>query len=77
MGDFLKRFRALGYDHPWQMYPYVFGVFFFGVSIADWSFQMLFDREPTSFLWRMAFSATVALFVQYRDRIRERRSRRV
>ena len=75
MHDFLMRFRALGYDHPWHTYPYVFGLFFLAVSTADWVFNMSFGREVDSFLERMVFSATIALFVQYLDRRREARHR--
>ncbi len=77
MDDFLKRFRALAYDHPWHVYPYVFGLFFLSVSIGDWILNMSFGRELHSFLWRMTFSATIALFVHLLDRRREGRSRRL
>ena len=77
MDDFLKRFRGLEYDHPWHTYPYLLGLFFLATSIVDWSYHMLFGREVSSFLWRMAFSAAIALFVHYLDRSREARNRRV
>ncbi len=77
MNDFLKRFRALGYDHPWHMFPYYLGLFFLVISILDWSFHMLFDWELKSFLGQLAYSGTITLFVFILDRIREARSRRV
>lgn len=76
MGDYLKRFRALAYDHPWHAYPHYFGLFFLSVSTADWSLQILFGWKLDSFE-RVAFSAVLALVVQYIDRSRERRSRQV
>ncbi len=75
MNDFFKRFRALAYDHPWHSFSYIFGMLFLAVSIVDWSFQMLLGWKSHSFLYLMAFSAAVALFVHFLDRSREARSR--
>jgi hypothetical protein len=75
MDDFLKRFRALVYDHPWHGFPYLLGPFFIGVSTADWSLQLFRGREPRSFVRSLAFSAALALVVLFMDRTRERRSR--
>ena len=75
MDDFLKRFRALAYDHPWHSFPYTFGMLFLAFSIAFWGGHMLFGWESHSFLYRMAFSGTIALFVHFLDRSCEARSR--
>ena len=78
MADFLTRFAVLEYDHLWHTYPYVFGLFFFAVSIASWSLYILFRPEHRClYLERIAFSAAVALFVHYKDRRRVGRDRRV
>jgi len=76
MDDFLKRFRALAYDHPWHSFPFLFGMMFMAVSTAEWSLQVLVGLgESHSFLYRMAFSGSIALFVHFLDRSREARSR--
>ena len=73
--DFASRYRALLYDYPWIMYPYVFGMIFLVFSIVDWGSHLLFGWELHSFLERMAFSAVLAFVAQYKDRRREHRRR--
>lgn len=76
MNDFMKRFRALLYDHPWQMFPYYFGYFFLILATVQWISHKLFDWELWSFLELLAFSGALALMLFIKDRIREARSRR-